>query len=121
MLNAFRNITIIPTNIITMNIVLHGPFSRNTGKSSSFRNEPINSRNDTLRSSNSVMFAIALFIVRTRLVDATTRNPITNDTIALRFFFVYLFPSISSVPNTFVFSSIANTIVNTRRNGRTTS
>ena len=60
-------------------------------------------------------------IISTNCEEATTINEITKEAIALRFFLVYLVPSISSVPNTFVFSNIAKTIVKIRRKGKITS
>src|SRR3989338_2281795 len=66
-------------------------------------------------------FDETVVIISTSSDDATTRNAMTNAAMALRFFLVYFFPSISSIPSTFVFSNIAKTIVNTSRKGRTTS
>ncbi|MBI2124517.1 PHP domain-containing protein, partial [Candidatus Pacearchaeota archaeon] len=50
-----------------------------------------------------------------------TKKDMANAAIALRFFLEVSWPSCFSVPSTFVFSNMANTIVKTRRKGNTTS
>ncbi len=83
--------------------------------------EPTSKRNNTLKNSTTTAFATVSFIIATNSFAAITRNAMTKDAIAFKFFFVYFLPSISSVPKTFVFSSIAKTMVKTNRKGKTTS
>ena len=98
-------------------------YGGNYNQFSSFseKKDPINSKKQTEISSNKTIFASDLLIIATSCAEAITKNAITNAIIALRFFFAVFTPSTSSVPNIFVFSNIANTIVNTRINGSITS
>src|SRR3989344_1734812 len=104
---------------IIMNAIFQPP-CRYIG-SPSLWNEPTSSRKRILKNNTITAFATVSLIICTSSFAAMTKNAITNEAIALRFFFVYFLPSISSVPSTFVFSSIAKTIVKTSRKGITTS
>src|SRR3989338_954900 len=109
----------MPTNMSIMKKYCQLP-ERNT-PSPSFMNDPIRRRKRTESMSRMTVKDETVVMISTSFDDAITKNAMTNDAVAFRFFLGYFLPSIVSVPKTFVFSRIAKTIVKTSRNGRTTS
>jgi len=117
--SASKKINTIPINIIIINTVFQPPCRKSL--SPSFANEPTSKRKKTAKSNKRTTLANAVLIIATSFVDATTKKATTKATNASRFFLVYFLPSISSIPKILVFSRIAKIIVNTNRNGKTTS
>src|SRR3989338_4535562 len=116
---ASRKMPTIAKNTIIIKTTFHPP-SRYIGSPSLWK-APTSSKNKTARNNTMTAFAETVVMISTNCEEATTKNAMTKDAIALRFFFVYFLPSMSSVPSTLVFSRMAKTIVNTSKKGSTTS
>lgn len=117
---AFKNNAVIAIAAIIMNTTLVFPSTIFVAPPSS-TNIPTRTMKNTISISTTTIWLDTAVIVSTSFDDAITMNAIANAAIAFRFFLGYSSLSIFSVPSTLVLSNIANTSVNTRRNGSTTS
>ena len=110
----------MPRNMKIMKNLIQPGYSFNVN-SPVPRKTPTRSRKEIARMSNKTILAMTSLTIATRRVEAMTRKAMVNAAMELRFFLVYSFPSIFSIPKTRVFSKMAKTMVKTNRNGKTTS
>ena len=119
-LSAFRNIAVIAIAATIMNTTLVFPSIIFEAAPSS-TNIPTSTMKKTISTNTTTICPDTIVIVSTSFDDAITMNAIAKATIAFRFFLGMSSLSIFSVPRTLVRSNIANTSVNTNKNGSTTS